>query len=142
MPTGKSTTTPEDQPDPSPQPDPSSPQTIQQQLDRVRDGLAGIFTRVHLVLDVCITVHKALLRQNADQDVQFANVLQRCGSDALYVQLEELAAVIEDLGGKPMDCTRLPPEVEALLNRESTDAERTRSTHPSVADSRRRSHHR
>ena len=52
------------------------------------------------ILDVCITCHKALDEQNVEQDESVANVLQRCGSDKLHEQLEELTNIVEELGGR------------------------------------------
>jgi hypothetical protein len=46
--------------------------------DRLEDG----FTQLHIILDVCITCHKALDVQNAQQDESVANIPQRCGSDS------------------------------------------------------------
>ena len=119
MPKDKSNTTPEDQPDPPPRPVlfPGN------QIDSIRERLEDIFTQTHVVLQVCITVHKAMLHQNADQDGYFAAVLQRCGSDKLDEQLEQLVAVIEELGGHTEYSDRLPPELEALLDGEDDNNE-------------------
>jgi hypothetical protein len=40
-----------------------------------------------------------MVKQHADQDETFALVLQRCGHDKLHEQLEELATIVEELGG-------------------------------------------
>jgi len=69
------------------------------QVDSIRIRLERVFKRLHLVLAVCITVHKAMLQQHADQDETFALVLQRCGHDDLHEQLEQLAAIVEEIGG-------------------------------------------
>jgi hypothetical protein len=55
---------------------------------------------LHIILDVCITCHNALDVQNVEQDESVANVLQRCGSDKLHEQLEELTKIVEKLGGR------------------------------------------
>ncbi len=95
MPEEQSSTTPESHPV---LPNPPH-ETIEQRISRVRDGLEVIFGDLEMVLDVCITVHKAMLQQHADQDGDFARVLKRYGSDELHHQLEELHDVIKDLGG-------------------------------------------
>ena len=119
MPEDKSNTTPEDQPDPPPRPVlfPGN------QIDSIRDRLEDIFTQTHLALQVCITVHKAMLHQNVEQDGDFAAVLQRCGSYKLDEQLEQLAAIVEELGGETEYSDRLPLELEALLNGEDDNDE-------------------
>jgi hypothetical protein len=95
MPGQQSTTAPKDRPsDP-----PTSLQPIDQRIVIVRRDLESVFTELETILDVCNTVHKALEHQNATQDVDFAHVLQRCGSDPLYEQLLELTKIIEALGG-------------------------------------------
>ena len=63
-----------------------------------------------------ITVHRALLHQNAVQDGGIANVLQRCGSDMLHEHLGGLNTVIEELGGETEYSDKLPPELDALLD--------------------------
>lgn len=78
---------------------PPSLQPIDQRIAIVRQNLESVFTELETILDICITVHKALAHQNATQDGDFAHVLQRCGSDPLYQQLLELTAIIEALGG-------------------------------------------
>ena len=117
MPEDKSNTTPEDQPAPPPA------QTITEQIDSIRDRLEDIFTQTHLALQVCITVHKAMLHQNVEQDGDFAAVLQRCGSYKLDEQLEKLAAIVEELGGETEYSDRLPLELDALLNGEDGNNE-------------------
>src|ERR1700756_5053092 len=95
MPGQQSTTAPKDRPsDP-----PTSLQPIDQRIVIVRRDLESVFTELETILDVCNTVHKALEHQNATQDVDFAHVLQRCGSDPLYEQLLELTKIVEALGG-------------------------------------------
>jgi hypothetical protein len=120
MPDPKSTTPLEGQPDssnsPSAPPNRSTRQPIDERLEIVRQDLETIFTQLLLVLDVTITVHKALLHQNAVQDGDFANVLQRCGSDMLHEHLGELNIVIEELGGETEYSDKLPPELDALLD--------------------------
>jgi len=95
MPMDQSSTTPERHPD---LPNPPH-ESVEQRITRVREGLEVIFGDLEMVLDVCITVHKAMLQQHANQDGDFARVLKRYGSDELHRQLEELNDVIEDLGG-------------------------------------------
>jgi hypothetical protein len=79
---------------------PQPTQSIDDKLTSIRERLENIFTQLHIVLDVCITCHKALDVQNVEQDDCVANILQRCGSDKLHEQLEELTEVVEELGGK------------------------------------------
>jgi hypothetical protein len=79
---------------------PQPAQTVEERLTSIRERLEDSFTQLHLILDVCITCHKALDVQNVEQDESVANVLQRCGSDKLHEQLEELTAVIEELDGR------------------------------------------
>lgn len=75
-------------------------QNIEDKVTSIRERLEDIFTQLYTVLDVCITCHKALDAQNVEQDDSIASVLQRCGSDKLHEQLEELTDVIEELGGR------------------------------------------
>ena len=82
----------------SEQPQPT--QTIEEKLTSIRDRLEDSFTQLHIILDVCITCYKALDVQNVEQDESVANVLQRCGSDKLHEQLEELTKLVEELGGR------------------------------------------
>ena len=91
-----------------PQPKPASREPIDKRLATVRYDLENIFQDLQAVHDVVITVHKALLYQNGDQDGDFANVLQRCAINELYEQLLELTNVIEQLGGT----TPLSEEIE------------------------------
>lgn len=65
-------------------------QSIEHKITSVRKRLEDIFTQLYAVLDVCITCHKALDVQNVEQDDSVASVLQRCGSDKLHEQIEEL----------------------------------------------------
>jgi hypothetical protein len=81
------------------EPTPST-QSIEDKLTSIRERLEDIFTQLYTVLDVCITCPKALDVQNVEQDDSVASVLQRCGSDKLHEQLEELTDVIEELGGR------------------------------------------
>jgi hypothetical protein len=120
MPEEKSNTTAEGQPAPSNSP--SAPpnrltrQPIHERLEIVRQDLEAIFTQLLLVLDVTIAVHRALLHQNAVQDGDIANVLQRCGSDMLHEHLGGLNTIIEELGGETEYSDKLPPELDALLD--------------------------
>lgn len=85
-------------PDPNPSPK-STREPIDQRIVTVRQDLEGIFQGLQTVHDVVVTVHKALLYQNGDQDGDFANVLNRCATNELYEQLLELNEIIIQLGG-------------------------------------------
>jgi hypothetical protein len=58
--------------------------------------------------------------QNVAQDESVADVLQRCGSDVLHEQLEELTMVIEELGGTTDYSSeeRINERVATILNGE------------------------
>jgi len=57
-----------------------------------------------------------------DQDASVANVLQRCGSDLLHEQLEELTKVIEELDGTTDYSSeeRIDEQVATILNPEGS----------------------
>src|SRR5690349_9742177 len=74
--------------------------TGDQRLVSIRRRLETVFQRLHLILDVTITVHKAIESQGVEHDDNFARVLQRSSCDKLYVTLVKLNKIIEELGGK------------------------------------------
>lgn len=74
--------------------------TGDQRLVSIRKRLETVFQRLALILDVTITVHKAIESQGVEHDDNFARVLQRSGCDKLHVTLVKLNKIIEELGGK------------------------------------------
>lgn len=111
MPGQQSTTVPKGRPaDPSP-----ASQPIDQRIVIVRQDLESVFTELETVLDVVVTVHKALLHQHADQDEHFGSVLQRCGSNKLHEQLLELTIIIQQLGGTTSYSDQIDVQVADIL---------------------------
>ena len=96
-------------------------QTIDKRIDILRQDLESVFIELETVNDVVITVHKAMVDQNVEQDGDFANVLQRCGSNKLYEQLLELTTIIEDLGGTTSLSTEGNPGAQMNYGEQTQD---------------------
>ncbi len=65
--------------------------------DATYELLRTSIRQLRLTTSVVITAAGALRHQNADHDRDFANVLQRCASDRLDIEIEKMEALITRL---------------------------------------------
>lgn len=66
-------------------------------IDETHELLRVSLRKLRLTMSVITTAVGALRHQNADSDEDVANVLQRCASDRLDIEIEKIAALLARL---------------------------------------------
>ena len=69
-------------------------QSLGQKIDSIHVRIDGVFTRLCLILEVCMAVDKSMLGPRTNRDKSMSTVW----FDSLYEQLGRLAAIVEELG--------------------------------------------
>ncbi len=72
----------------------------EEQLVKVRKQLEGMFTELHLVLDVTTVCHELQDCEAHDFTPEMCHVMRRCAINRLHGQMKVLTVIVERFGGK------------------------------------------
>ena len=72
----------------------------EEQLVKLRKQLEGMFTELHLVLDVTTVCNELTFCKAHDFSPEMTHVLRRCAINRLHGQMKVLTGIVERFGGR------------------------------------------